>query len=65
MLSASQSNAQLHENYEELGRLAMSAVEKNELEWKSPEALALVEKIKELRQTLEGLEKDVADIKKT
>lgn len=64
MLSASQSNAQLHEKYEELGRLAMQALEKGEIEWKSVEVEELTEKIAKLRETLEGLEKDVADIKK-
>lgn len=64
MLSASQSNAQLHEKYEELGRLAMSALENNEIEWKGVQVEELTEKIKQLRKTLEGLEKEVSDIKK-
>lgn len=65
MLTASQSNMQLHESYEELGRLAKNALNDGSLSWGSSEARDLVEKIEGLEEELEGLEKEVHDIKKS
>lgn len=65
MLSASQSNAQLHETYEQLGRLVKNAMATSDLSWDNPEAKELAQKIEKLEKELEGLEAEVQTIKKT
>lgn len=65
MLTASQSNSQLHEHYEALGKLAKEAMDKGDLTWTNSEAKDLSTKIDELRSTLEELEQDVENIKKS
>lgn len=65
MLSASQSNANLRDAYEELGRLAKNCIADTSLKWDNPQALELAEKIEKLEKELEGLEEDVQNIKKT
>lgn len=64
MLSASQSNVQLHEAYEELGRLAKEALAAKELNWENARASELCESIQKLELELEGLEEEVQNIKK-
>ena len=63
MLSASQSNAELHDSYEELGRLAKSAMKSGSLQWEDEKAKELMDKILGLEEKLEGLEEDVKNIK--
>lgn len=63
MLSASQSNVQLHQNYEKLGIWLVTQVNSGELDITDPQILELVERIKELKSQMESFEKDVQDIK--
>src|SRR5690554_5600493 len=56
MLNASQSNAQLREAYEQLGRLAKDFLKESPEQWNSAEAKELAEKIERLEGELEGLE---------
>lgn len=55
MLSASKTNTNLHEAYEELGVLAAKAIKNNELTWEN-------EKVKKLLKTIEGCESDLKNI---
>lgn len=63
MLSASQSNTQLHEHYEALGVWLKEAVEKDKIKVEDQEVLALISKIGELEQAMESLEREVQEIK--
>ena len=54
MLSASQSNTQLHETYEALGMWLKDAVEKEKLKVEDKEVLALISKISELEEAMES-----------
>ncbi|MCO4756309.1 MAG: hypothetical protein KC478_17650 [Bacteriovoracaceae bacterium] len=65
MFSASQSNVQLKESYEALGRMTKEAMDKGELTWDHTEATDLVDKIQTLQKELEELEEDVQNIKKS
>ncbi|MAZ49776.1 MAG: hypothetical protein CME65_14535 [Halobacteriovoraceae bacterium] len=64
MLSASQSNTQLHETYEALGMWLKDAVEKEKLKVEDKEVLALISKISELEEAMESFEREVQEIKK-
>ena len=66
MLSASQSNVQLHEAYEELGKWLVAEVQagKISLGETDQEVKELVEKVQTLEEQLELFEQDVQDIKK-
>lgn len=55
MLSASKTNTNLHEAYEELGVLAAKAIKNKELTWEN-------EKVAKLLKTIEGCENDLKDI---
>ena len=64
MLSASQSNTQLHETYEALGMWLKDAVEKEKLQVEDKDVLSLIAKIKELEDAMESFEREVQEIKK-
>lgn len=64
MLSASQSNVQLHEIYEILGKWLVEEVQNGELDIDDVKVEGLIAKVKDLENQLEGFEKDVHDIKK-
>ncbi len=64
MLSASQSNTILKESYEQLGMLALAAIENKELAWENEQVSELIKRIESVKAELSTLEKDVQDIKK-
>jgi phosphatidate phosphatase PAH1 len=63
MLSASQSNAKLHETYEDIGKWYVDKFNSGELKTEDEKIINLVGQVKELQEQLEGFEKDVQDIK--
>lgn len=63
MLSASQSNAQLHETYESLGVLVRQAIQSGSLNWNEPKVTELLDKIDNLETELEQFESEVREIK--
>ena len=64
MLSATQANAKLHENYEEIGRLVRKEILAGTLKVENEKLDQLLEEIKSLESQLEGFEQDVQEIKK-
>lgn len=64
MLTASQSNSLLRENYEELGQLVREAINAGELKWHHPRVSELLDQIHEREEELKKLEEDVQKIKK-
>lgn len=64
MLSASQSNAQLHETYEAIGRWLKSEVENQRINLDNTEIQDLIGKANQLESELESFENQVQDIKK-
>lgn len=64
MLSASQSNTQLHETYEALGMWLKDAVEKDNVKVEDKKVLALIAKVSELEKAMESFEREVQEIKK-
>ena len=65
MLTATKTNTQLHECYEELGQLIYKAVTKEGHEWENPKARELINLIKSCRHDLKAIEEDVIKIKET
>jgi hypothetical protein len=63
MLSASRSNSQLHEVYEELGRITLEAIKAGELEWDNADVKSVIEKIEQLEVELKEYEEDLQKIK--
>jgi len=63
MLSASKTNTSLHENYEELGRLAVKQMASGQLIWVDPRVLELIDAIELSEKELEGFEGEVSNIK--
>lgn len=63
MVSASQSNAQLQEEYQKLGKIVAKAIKKGDLKWENEEAAQLIEQIAQLKGQLKGYEKEVQDLK--
>lgn len=63
MVSASQSNAQLQEEYQKLGKIVAKALKKGELTWENEKVHELVDLIDNLKKELKGFEKDVQDLK--
>ena len=63
MLSASKTNSDLHEAYEELGVLAAKDIESGELEWSNPRVKELLGQIKDCEKNLEDIETEVKKIK--
>jgi hypothetical protein len=64
MLSASQSNSLLKEQYEKLGMLTMQSMTNGELDWSNETAKELVERIEKLKVELSALEDQVSSLKK-
>lgn len=63
MLSASQSNAQLHETFEALGYLTREALRNGDIEWESEKVQELLAKIDSLENELENFEFEVRNLK--
>ena len=63
MLSASKTNTNLHEAYEELGHMAAKAIERGELSWDNPKVAELLETIGHCEKDLESIEEEVNKIK--
>ena len=64
MLSASQSNSEIHENYEQIGMIMKKAIENGEVEFDNDEVLNLIAKINSLEEEMKNIEQDVQNIKK-
>lgn len=64
MLSASQYNAQLHEEYEKLGKLVAKSLKSGELVWSNEAAQEMLTQIDHLKEVLKGHEQEVQDLKK-
>lgn len=64
MLSASQSNANLRETYEELGQIFKQYVEADKIKIEDSEVMMLIERATKLEDQMEGFESDVHNIKK-
>lgn len=65
MLSASKANSDLHEAYEDLGRLVEQCMNSKSLEWNNSEANEILSKIRDYKIHLEEIEGEVKEIKKT
>lgn len=65
MISASKANTDLHEAYENLGRLTVKAMKSKELEWRDPQVRMLMTNIEELEQVLHDFEDEVQILKDT
>ena len=63
MLTASRTNTNLHEAYEELGHMAAKAIERGELDWANPKVAEILETIAECEKDLESIEDEVNKIK--
>ena len=63
MLTASKTNSNLHESYEELGMLLFKALEKKELKWNNTRVLELVDQIKDCEKELESIETEMNKLK--
>ena len=64
MIHASKASGDLHETYEELGRLVAKAIKEGELEWKEPRARVLMTHAEDLENLLQDMEGQVQDLKK-
>lgn len=65
MLSASQSNADLHDTYEALGIIFKKYIEDDKIKIEDEEVEVLIQKAKRLESDLEGFESDVRNLKKS
>lgn len=63
MLTASRTNTNLHEAYEELGHLVAKSIDNGELKWDNPKVSELLLTIKDCEKDLESIEDDVNKIK--
>ncbi|MBT7609549.1 MAG: hypothetical protein HN576_07320 [Bacteriovoracaceae bacterium] len=63
MLSASKTNTNLHEAYEEIGRLAVKAMKKKDLKWENSRVSELLAIVKTCESELKSIESDVNKIK--
>lgn len=63
MVSASQSNAQLQEEYQKLGKMVAKGMKKGDLKWENEKVAELLEQIDRLKGELKGFEKEVQDLK--
>jgi hypothetical protein len=64
MISASQSNTQLHDAYETMGRWLLEQVESGKITVEDEEITAIIGKVQELETQLKDYEREVQDIKK-
>jgi len=65
MISASQSSVELEEIYETLGKWLVSEVRAGNMKIENADIEALISKVGDLEKELEGLEREVQDIKKS
>jgi hypothetical protein len=65
MISASQSNAQLHESYEAIGKWLVSEVHAGKITVEDVNIQEMIAKVKELEDQLKDIEQDVQDIKES
>jgi hypothetical protein len=65
MLSATQSNSQLHESYEELGKWLVEEVSAKRIKVDDVRIEGLISKISDLKNQLSEFEDDVQEIKKS
>ncbi len=63
MISASQSNSDLHESYEKLGHMLKDAIKSGDLKWDNEEVLNCIAQIETLEEDLKNIEEDVHKIK--
>ena len=63
MVSASQSTAQLQEEYQKLVKMVAKAMKKGDLKWENEEVAQLLEQIAQLKGQLKGFEKEVQELK--
>ena len=63
MLSASQSNTELHEEHEALGILVVNAIKSGELKWENDKVTDIIENIDKLKEELHSFEKEVQSLK--
>ncbi len=64
MIHASKASTELHDTYEELGRLAAKGLREGTLDWGNPRAHVLRAQADELEQLLHEMEGEVQDLKK-
>lgn len=64
MVSASQSNAKLHDTYEALGQWLKQAVDKGDIKIEDTDVQNLLNLVSQLEEELQSYEQDVQDIKK-
>jgi hypothetical protein len=64
MIHASKASGDLHETYEELGRLVAKAIKEGELEWKEPRVRVLMTHAEDLENLLHDMEGQVQDLKR-
>lgn len=64
MLVASKTNSELKDQYENIGRYVVKAIDEDRLHWDDEEAKKLKEIINESEAKLKEIEKEVSDIKK-
>ena len=63
MLSASTTNSELHNAYEELGQIVKNKIESKELVVEDPKVHQMIEMINKKEQALEEIEREVRKIK--
>ena len=63
MLSASKTNTNLHEAYEEIGRLAVKSLKENEINWDNPRVEELLSTVATCESELKEIESEVHNIK--
>jgi hypothetical protein len=63
MLSATQSNTELHEEHEALGILVVNAIKSGELDWKNEKVQSIIENIDKLKNELHLFEEEVQNLK--
>lgn len=63
MVQASRASTELHQTYEELGKLAIRAIREGALEWRDPQVRVLMTQAEELELLLNEMEGDVQDLK--
>ena len=64
MITATQTNSELHSCYEELGKLAQKHLKAGLLEWENPRVDELLADIEKCEKDLAHIENQVQDIKK-
>lgn len=63
MVQASKASTELHETYEDLGKVLVNAIKTKELDWKNPQVQILMTRIKDLELLLNEMEDEVQLIK--